>query len=80
MLFWLGVELAPPTLNIWLGHFQKLNSPGLLLFLKALAEVELEVRSGDTDFLACWREEDEVPFFLVLGDGINGEIIPESGQ
>ena len=79
MPLWLGVELAP-MLDTWFCHFWKSGCPGLLLFFRALTEIELESRSGDTDFLACWWEEDEIPLFLLLGDGVNSETVPELGH
>ena len=79
MLFQLGVEHVP-ILNILLWHLWKLGCPGLLLFFGAWSQIDFESRSGDVDFLACWWEEDEIPFFLVLGEGINSEKIPELGH
>ena len=46
----------------------------LLLFFGALAEIEFKSRSGDTDFLACWWEQNEIPLFLVLGDRVLSEV------
>ena len=76
MFLQLGVELAP-ILNILLWKFWKLGCRPLLLFFGVWSHVDLESRSGDTHFLACWWEEDEIPLFLELGDGINSATILE---
>ena len=75
----LDVELVP-ILNILLLHLWESGHPGLLLSFGAWSQIEFESRSEDMDILACWQEEDEVPFFLFLSDGVNGETILESCQ
>ena len=79
MFLQLGVELVPIS-NILLLHLRKPGCPGLLLFFGAWSWIEFESRSEDKDFIACWLEEDEIPFFLFLGDGANSETIPEAGH
>ena len=79
MFLQLGVEHVP-ILNILFRHFRKLDHPSLLLFFGARSQVDLESRSRNVDFLACWWEEDEVPLFLFLGDWINGVTISELGH
>ena len=64
-------------LDVLLWRFWKLGCPSLLLFFGAWSQVDLESGLGNVDFLACCREEDEIPFFLVQGDGIHSVVIPE---
>ena len=52
-------------------------SPSLLLFFDAWLQVDLESRLRNADFVACWREEDEIPFFLLFGNGVHSEVTPE---
>ena len=79
MFLQLGVECVQ-ILNILLWRLWKSGCPDLLLFFGAWSQIDFKSRLGDTDFLACWQEEDEFPLFLFLGDRINGEVISESGE
>ena len=78
MPFQLGAEFAS-IMNILLWHPWISSYPGLLLFFGAWCQIEFESRLGDMDFLANWREENEIPLFLLHGDGVNSETVPKSG-
>ena len=69
-----------PMLDVLFSHLWELSCPGLLPNFRALAETELESRSGHTDFLVCWWKWDEVPFLLTFGGGVNSKVVLESGQ